>query len=103
MFKNFRTYNLAVDFYRLTRTLRLESHLKMQLLRAASSIVLNLAEGAGRSSKLDQARFFQIAFGSIRECQAIISIAVPEDNLLVTNADKLAAYTYKLIKNCREG
>ena len=67
---NFRTFTLAVEFYRLASALRLKSHLKEQLSRASSSIALNLAEGYGKSSNKDRARFYQIAFGSIRECQA---------------------------------
>ena len=44
--KNFRSYQIAVKFYRLVETVRLKSHLKDQLRRASSSIVLNLAEVA---------------------------------------------------------
>lgn len=100
MFKNFRTYKLAVEFYHLTGTLQVESHLRMQLSRAASSIVLNLAEGAGRSYGKDQARFFQIAFGSLRECQAILDLARNSSQAL-ENADILAAHIYRLINKRR--
>jgi four helix bundle protein len=46
MRKNFRTYQLAVEFYRSAKTLQLPRHLKDQLNRASSSVVLNLAEVA---------------------------------------------------------
>jgi len=49
----FRTYELAVRFYRETRLCRLPGHLKNQFDRAASSIALNLNEGWGRSSRPD--------------------------------------------------
>ena len=54
MLKNFRTYLLAVEFYRLVSSLKLPGHLQEQCRRASSSIVLNLAEGAGRATKADQ-------------------------------------------------
>ena len=98
MVRNFRTYNLAVEFYRLTRTLQLPRHLKEQLDRAASSIALNLAEGAGRRTKPDQCRFYTIAFGSLRETQAILDLAANENYQAVKSADTLAAHLYRLIK-----
>jgi len=101
--KNFRTFNLAVEFYKESRALQLDCHLKMQLARAASSIVLNLAEGSGRRTPKDQARFFQIAFGSLRESQAILELADSTIPSLKENADKLAAHIYQLIKKCNLG
>lgn len=96
--RNFRTYKLAVEFYRLSQTICLPRHLKDQLARAASSIVLNLAEGVGRNSKADQKRFYTIAFGSLRECQAILDLAPKHSIAAGKLLDSLAAHTYKLIK-----
>ena len=97
--KNFRSYTIAVEFYRLAIKLNLPRHLKDQLARASSSVVLNLAEGAGRSTKADQKRFFDIAFGSLRESQAIIDLASCNNAHTVECADKLAAHIYKLIQS----
>ena len=69
---NFRTYKLAVEFYHRTQNLCLVRHLQDQLSRAASSVAINLAEGHGRKTMADRKRFFQMAFGSLRECQAIL-------------------------------
>ena len=100
MKKNFRSYTLAVAFCKRAKAETLPYHLKDQLARASSSIVLNLAEGYGRLSRADKKRFYIIAFGSIRECQSIVDIGIEEgkeelDSLL----DTLAAHVYKLIKS----
>jgi four helix bundle protein len=50
------------------------SALRDQLERASMSIVLNIAEGAGRPTGAEQRRFFDIARASANECAAIIDI-----------------------------
>jgi four helix bundle protein len=47
-----------------------------QLARAGDSIALNIAEGNGKFSQKDRARFFQIAHGSALECAACLDILV---------------------------
>ena len=81
--KNFRTFHLAVAFYRQARLVQIPGHLKSQLLRAASSIGLNLAEGRGRHTKSEQLNFFNIAMGSLRECQAVLVLVLCQINSLI--------------------
>ena len=49
--------------------------LSSQLRRAASSIPTNIAEGCGRSSKVELAHFIQIALGSASEVEYEILLA----------------------------
>ena len=44
--------------------------------RASTSIPLNLAEGNGKFSRRDRARFFEIARGSALECAACLAVLV---------------------------
>ena len=47
---------------------------KDQLDRASTSIPLNIAEGNGKFSSKDRARFFEIARGSALECAACLDV-----------------------------
>src|SRR6266576_3331455 len=47
---------------------------KDQLDRASTSIPLNIAEGNGKFSAKDRARFFEIARGSAMECAACLDV-----------------------------
>lgn len=51
-----------------------ESALADQLRRAGDSLLLNLAEGAGRTAPLEKARFYEIARGSGAECGAALDV-----------------------------
>ena len=100
--RHLRSYQLSVQFYREAKALSLPHYLKDQLRRAALSISLNISEGTGKSSMPDRRRFFEIAMGSIRECQALTELesdafTAQQKDLL----DHLAASTYKLIRNSR--
>ena len=55
--RNFRTLDLAIDFYEQAERLKITGHLRDQLLRAASSISLNLSEGNAKRSVKDKKRF----------------------------------------------
>src|SRR5262245_48971370 len=68
-------YRAALEFLGLAGSLRFGrglAELRDQLDRASMSIVLNIAEGAGRRSTPDRGRFFAIARGSATECAAIL-------------------------------
>ncbi|MDX1675112.1 MAG: four helix bundle protein [Longimicrobiales bacterium] len=50
-------------------------HLGWQLHRAAAAVVLNIAEGNGRSTGPDRSHFMLISLGSAAECAAVMDIA----------------------------
>ncbi len=59
-------------------------------------MVLNLAEGWGKRTKKDREKFFTIAFGSIREMQAIADMEIDAMKKVTDKLDHLAASVYKL-------
>jgi four helix bundle protein len=80
--KDFRTlavwekaHHFTLAIYRLSKTFPKEElfGLTSQIRRAAASIPTNIAEGCGRSTDPDFARFLQIAFGSACEVESDLS------------------------------
>ena len=96
MLTKFRTLNLSIRFYKEVLKLKMSSHLKDQISRAASSISLNLGEGSGKSTPKDRRKFFTIAYGSLKECQVALMLADINDPALLNMADHLGALLYKL-------
>ena len=79
MLKNFKTYQLAIEFHKSCLEIKeIPGYLKDQLYRASSSVALNLAEGSAKPSGRDQVKFFFIAMGSLRESQAALTF-LPEN------------------------
>lgn len=99
--RNFRTFELSVEFNRLASALPLRNPFREQLLRAALSIPLNLAEGRGKRTRPDQVRFFHIAMGSLRECQAILIIAEETQSEAFKVLDRIGASLYRLIEKAQ--
>jgi four helix bundle protein len=60
-----------------------------QFRRASDSIVLNIAEGAGNSSKKEFARFLDFSIRSGFECIGCLDIALPNDYLDTENCERL--------------
>ena len=71
-----RALNFANEVYEITKEWPKEHNFSLvdQLRRASLSIVLNIAEGASRTS-LEFKRFISISRGSCHECVPIIEIA----------------------------
>ena len=73
-----KSMDLAAEAYRISKLLpRAEEYrLTSQLLRAATSVVANIAEGHGRGTRKDYARHVRIARGSLSETEALLLLAV---------------------------
>ncbi len=96
MLEKFEAFQIAKEYYWKCKLIKLPRFLQDQFLRASSSIGLNLAEGSGKRTPADQRRFYSIAFGSLRECQAIIELERIEDKDLKKLGNQLGAILYTL-------
>ena len=69
-------YQVALELQALASTLVPPNHrvLHDQLERASLSVVLNIAEGAGRRSRKDKRRFYAMTRGSACECAAAVDV-----------------------------
>ena len=72
-----KSHAFTLEVYRETKSFPVEERfgLTNQLRRASSSIGANLAEGCGRFSAREKARFFVIAMGSASEVQYHLLLA----------------------------
>jgi four helix bundle protein len=74
---------------------------KDQLDRASTSLPLNIAEGNGKFSAKDRARFFEVARGSALECAACLDVLLARklasEEQVVTAKERLARIVQMLI------
>jgi four helix bundle protein len=84
--------------YRLTRTFPSDERFGItnQMRRAAVSVSSNLAEGCSRSSKVDYARFVEIAAGSVFEVVSQAHLTKSEGYLSDCDFAKLYCAAEKL-------
>lgn len=77
-FRNLEVYKQArklnKEVYLLIRNPGYDHNIKDQLTRAATSVMLNIAEGSGRWGRKEKRQFFSFARGSALECLAIFDI-----------------------------
>jgi four helix bundle protein len=100
-------YHVALDFLVFANGIiealpRGRSHLADQFTRASTSILLNLAEGAGKLSKPDKRRYYLTARGSATESAALLDAClrlklIPE-SAQIEGKDMLVRMVSMLIK-----
>jgi four helix bundle protein len=83
----------AVNVHRATEAIppRGNAELISQMRRAALSIPANIAEGCGRSSDVDFAKFIQIAIGSTTELEYHLQFAAEIGRLARDESERLQA------------
>jgi four helix bundle protein len=70
-------YRVALEFRQslgILETVRNISSQRDQIFHASDSIVLNIAEGAGRIARADKRRHYSYALGSAMECGAALAL-----------------------------
>ncbi|MDD4352760.1 MAG: four helix bundle protein, partial [Candidatus Gracilibacteria bacterium] len=84
---------------------KISNFLKDQLHRAAISMVINIAEGAGRIGKKDRRRFYVISRSSCYECASIIDVLYGMNMIeerffidLKTDLEEVSKLLYGLIR-----
>ena len=103
-FQRLDVYQRAIEFLALTAAVSSEiprghSALLDQLRRAASSIPLNIAEGAGRTGKADAARSYAIACAAVMDALLVLKAAEPSTHQ--RGLELLSAIVAMLTKLCR--
>ena len=73
----------------LSKTFEIPHYLKDQWLRAALSILLNIAEGSGRTGRKEKIRFYNIARSSVFECVALTDVLLSTEKISNLNAEEL--------------
>ena len=71
-FEKLDVFQAALEFRKVAMATAARGELRDQLERATSSVVLNIAEGAGRWQWKDKRRFYDIARGSAMESAAVL-------------------------------
>jgi four helix bundle protein len=101
-FQRLEVYQMALQYldriYELTKTFPAEEkyNLTSQLQRAATSIVLNIAEGSTGQSDAEQHRFLGLAMRSYLESVACLDIAQRRAYLTTHNLDEIRGFGHQL-------
>lgn len=105
-------YQCALQFLAVSNKLaetvpKGNASLRDQLKRASLSIVLNIAEGAGKPTTADRQRFAAIARGSAMECGAVLDVCrildIADESTTVEGKKLVVRIVSMLTRMCRLG
>ncbi len=102
-FRTLHVYQKALEFTKVIRKTTKSFPrdelfgLVSQFRRASDSIVLNIAEGAGNSSKKEFARFLDFSIRSGFECIGCLDIALANEYLDIKNCEQLLSSVNEII------
>ena len=89
-----RSHQLTLEMYKLTQEFPVEERygLVSQMRRSSSSVPTNIAEGCGRNSEADFARFLDHSMGSASELEYQLILAhdlgfLPKDQFEYTSTE----------------
>lgn len=112
--EDLQVYHKALSFTKVVRRITKSFPrdelfvLNSQFKRAADSIVLNIAEGAGNSSNKEFIHFLDYSIRSSFECKGCVDIALenqfieqPEHQILLDHLNELIALLYGLQKHLK--
>ena len=99
-----KSMELAAEAYRISKRFPREEEYRLtsQLLRASTSVAANIAEGHGRGTRKDYARFIRISRGSLCETETFVMLAVKVglmDSAQAKDALKLAAEIGRMLNS----
>lgn len=111
-FERLEVFKLAVEVVALLDEVTAElpdgrGYMRDQLRRAANSIPLNIAEGAGEFAPVEKARFYRMARRSATECAGQVSvcrrlglIGAPRSECTLDLLRRVIAMLVLLIRRC---
>lgn len=112
--RDWKCIKVALDFLVTANAIieglpRGRGHLSDQFTRASLSIVLNIAEGAGKHSKPDKRRYYLTARGSATESAALLDVCyrlrLLDEKDLKTGKERvtrIVSMLVKLARSCEE-
>ncbi len=101
-FERLEVYQVALDFvdhvFELTGEFSRDYQFSLgeQFRRAALSIVNNIAEGSGKPSKKEKARFYGYSLDSARECVPMITLSLRRKQIDSGTHDMLREYCVRI-------
>jgi len=95
-----KAHRLTLDVYRMTKEFPRDEQfgLTSQIRRAAVSIGANIAEGSGKKSRPDLARFLQMGLGSASELEYHLLLSRDLGYLSAANQEKLFSQVVEVKK-----